>query len=214
MDAFTIKSQLLSSVVSLFYSFFPFSFSTASFRLLISEPELHGYGTLFLLQIQSASSYPSLVLILTGITVLMGVSTGTGTICSFFLYLHAFMKQTHKKCKERQRDTKSIERRQPGADYEAPAREELVSEWQVAWPQGLLMKRVCLPAYRSSYISWSDACLTGRLRGALMGTWGHTHTHPEDGNLVLNRCVLASMGMVMFVLRECWRKYRGESFVT
>lgn len=95
---------------------------------------------------------------------------------------------------ERHRDTKSIEWRQPEADYEAPAREEPVSEWQVAWPQGLLMKRVCLPAYRSNHISWSDAWLTGRLRGGLNGHLGpHTHTHTQRMETLRSTgvCVLA-----------------------
>lgn len=63
------------------------------------------------------------------------------------------MKQHMKVARRRRGDTKSIEWRQLGADYETLAWEELVSEWQVAWPQGFLMKRVCLPAYRSSHIS-------------------------------------------------------------
>lgn len=91
----------------------------------------------------------------------------------FLLHQRTFMKQCVKDARRRRGDTKSIERRQPGAGYETLAWEEPVSEWQVAWPQGFLMKRVCLPAYRSSHISWSEACLTGIPRGALMGTWVH-----------------------------------------
>lgn len=88
VDAYTIKSPLLSSVVSPFYSFFPFStFIIASLCLLIFRSEWHGYGTLFLAAIQTTSSYPSLVpadLPLDArITVLMGVSSVAGTVCSF-----------------------------------------------------------------------------------------------------------------------------------
>ena len=89
-----------------------------------------------------------------------------------FLYKHASVKWNPQKMQEKTWRHKIywVEGAK-GRLYEAPGREEPVSEWQVAWPRGLLMKRVCLPAYRSGHISWSDAWLTGTLGdGGLKGT--------------------------------------------
>lgn len=122
----------------------------------------------------------------------------------FLLYQHVSMKQHIKG--ERPGDTKSIERRQSEAGYETLARKEPVSEWQVAWPRGLLMKRVCLPAYWSSHNSWSEACLTGRPGegGGLMGTWGHTQRGGKHSGqqVCICVCVCAEKGMVVSLFFE------------